>query len=96
MKIGKATISIKGKDGIWKPLGETKSLRVECLPMVADPGCCEEAALISTFCYIPCNKTAISIVGWKGRPDNPIRMCAMCTDHNVRNRGGEIIGPYKE
>jgi hypothetical protein len=62
-------------------------------PDDAKPGCCQEAALGVPF-YAPCNRPAINVVGWKGRSDAPIRMCAMCTDHNVRHRGGEIIGPY--
>lgn len=60
----------------------------------ANEHCCEEAALHSHTTYIPCNKHAVNIVGWKGRSDAPIRMCEFCTDHNVRNRGGEIIKPY--
>lgn len=54
------------------------------------PGRCEEASTLSREFYTPCNAPAVYIVGWKGRSDAPIRMCAACTDHNVRNRGGEI------
>lgn len=57
----------------------------------AKEGCCEEASTQSRDFYIPCNNPAINMVGWKGRSDAPIRMCAMCTNHNVKNRGGEII-----
>lgn len=57
------------------------------------PDGCEEAALGLPF-YLPCNKPATFIVGWIGRRDAPIRMCDHCKDHNVRNRGGEVIGPY--
>ena len=56
--------------------------------------CCEEADMASHNFYIPCNKPAVSIVGWKGRSDTPIRMCDMCTDHNVKNRNGYIVEPY--
>lgn len=56
----------------------------------ADPGLCEEAALGFSF-YAPCNKPAVAIVGWKGRSDPAIRMCSMCLDHNIRNRGGQVI-----
>lgn len=56
----------------------------------ADPGRCEEAALGFSF-YAPCNQRAIAVVGWKGRSDKPIRMCAACLNHNVRNRGGEVL-----
>lgn len=62
----------------------------------AKPHCCEEASLMSGATYIPCNKPATQVVGWKGRSDAPIRMCEMCTHHNVNNRGGEIIRPYTE
>ncbi len=63
-------------------------------PLVAKEHCCEEASLQSGATYIPCNRHAVNIVGWKGRSDVPIRMCQFCTDHNVSNRGGEIIKPY--
>src|SRR5258708_37691685 len=60
----------------------------------AKPGCCEEAALgVPGGGYIPCNKPAANVIGWKGRPDAPILMCEACTDHNVRNRGGEVVTP---
>lgn len=55
---------------------------------------CEEAVMGLPF-YVPCNQPAVNIVRWKGRSDKPVRMCWGCTDHNVRSRGGEIIGPYK-
>lgn len=61
----------------------------------AKPDGCEEAALGVSFFYLPCNKPAENIVGWKGRSDKPIRMCAACTDHNVKNRGGQIIRPFQ-
>lgn len=58
----------------------------------ATDGCCEEAALNAPEgMYLPCNKPAEWIVGWKGRSDKPIRMCFACKEHNVRNRGGEVI-----
>jgi len=63
-------------------------------PDDAKPGCCQEAALCIPF-YAPCNRPAVSIVRWKGRNEPAIRMCAMCADHNVRNRGGEIVEPFK-
>lgn len=61
--------------------------------MVANNGCCEEAA-IGMPGYFPCNRPATKIVGWKGRTDKPIRMCNACADHNVRNRGGEVISSF--
>ena len=66
------------------------------MELKANPHCCEEAAMISSAFYIPCNQPARFIVGWKGRAETPIRMCTMCADHNVRNRGGEIIGYLDE
>jgi hypothetical protein len=43
--------------------------------------------------YIPCNAPATRMI--KNRdPQSPYRMCDMCADHNVRNRGGEDVGPY--
>lgn len=56
----------------------------------ANPHCCEEASLSSSQYYIPCNKPATKLVGWKGRSDAPIRMCEMCADHNVKNKNGYI------
>jgi hypothetical protein len=45
--------------------------------------------------YIPCNKPATKIIRPRkdgGEPD--LRMCAMCADHSLRNRGMILIGPY--
>lgn len=65
------------------------------IDLKAKPGCCEEAALgVPVPVYVPCNEPAVNIVGWKGRSDPPIRMCFACTDHNVRNRGGEVLRPF--
>ena len=58
----------------------------------AKPGCCEEAALGLPF-YAPCNEPAKFILRWKGRSDPQILVCEMCADHNVKNRGGKIVGP---
>ena len=62
--------------------------------LTAKPRCCEEAALVPFDAYIPCNKPAVAIVGWKGRRDKPIRMCEQCEWHNVRNRGGYRVQAY--
>jgi len=64
------------------------------MALVAAPHCCEEASLLSRSFYLPCNAPAVSIVGWKGRDEKPIRMCAACADHNIKNRSGKLIGPY--
>jgi len=58
--------------------------------------CCEEASLSSHSFYIPCNRPATHIVGWIGRSDAPIRMCEMCADHNVKNRGGYVAEAYPQ
>jgi len=63
-------------------------------PLKAKPHCCEEASLSSHSFYIPCNNPATKVVGWKGRSDSPIRMCEMCADHNVKNRGGYVVEAY--
>lgn len=59
-------------------------------PVKAEFGCCEEAALGIPF-YLPCNKSAVAVLRWRGRSDPAIRVCSACLDHNVRNRGGEIL-----
>lgn len=56
----------------------------------ASPGCCEEAAMGFSF-YMPCNRPATHVIGWKGRTEPAIRMCWMCADHNIRNRSGELV-----
>ena len=60
----------------------------------ANPDGCAEASPLSVKFYIPCNKPAKFVVGWTGRSEAPIRMCEMCADHNVKNRGGFIAQPY--
>lgn len=60
----------------------------------ASEHCCEEASLLSGSLYLPCNVPATKVVRWKGRTDKPVRMCDGCTDHNVRHRGGEVVGDY--
>ncbi len=63
------------------------------MELKAKPGGCEEASPQSGEYYIPCNRPAVRMV--KNRdPQSPYRMCAMCADHNVRNRGAEDVGPY--
>jgi hypothetical protein len=61
----------------------------------AKPGGCEEASPMSHHFYIPCNRPATRMI--KNRdPQSPYRMCDICADHNVRNRGAEDVGPFKE
>lgn len=90
-----------GKDtwpsGTWGPPASewpTIDLSKDQAPLVAKKHCCEEASTLSHNCYIPCNAPAVNIVGWIGRSDTPIRMCQFCSNHNVFNRGGYIVGPY--
>lgn len=66
------------------------------MDLKAGPNRCEEASVLSRDCYIPCNAPAVSVVGWKGRSETPIRMCESCAWHNVRNRGGYIVMAYIE
>lgn len=57
---------------------------------IPDDALCQEASQLSVRNYIPCYKPAVAIV----RHDKDGRsyyMCLGCMDHNVRNRGGELI-----
>jgi len=66
------------------------------LEIKASPNACEEAAPLSREFYIPCNATAVAVVGWKGRDERPIRMCGACEWHNIKNRGGYRVKAYEE
>ncbi|MCK5639716.1 MAG: hypothetical protein KAJ19_02925 [Gammaproteobacteria bacterium] len=56
----------------------------------AKPGCCEEASLFAPAgVYMPCDKPATKMVGWKN--EGPYRMCDMCADHNIKNRNATTI-----
>ena len=64
----------------------------------AEPGGCEEAVILfpeQTKAF-SCNKPATNFVGWPRRGEGPYRMCEMCTDHSVRNRGATDLGPFVE
>lgn len=61
------------------------------MELKAGPGRCEEASPRSHSFYIPCDRIAYWMV--KTRDPKPYRMCAACADHNVKNRGAEIVGP---
>jgi hypothetical protein len=58
----------------------------------AEPTGCEEASILSTSVYIPCNAPATRLV--KNRDPRTYRMCDACADHNVRNRGARDVGPF--
>lgn len=60
--------------------------------LTAKPGGCEEASSLSAQFYIPCNRPAERMV--KTADPRPYRMCGMCANHNVKNRGAEDQGPY--
>ena len=52
---------------------------------------CAEAAMIPGDRYIPCGAKAVNFVNNRDRKAYP--MCAGCTSHNVKNRGGKIVHP---
>lgn len=60
--------------------------------IVADDNGCEEASTASHAFYIPCNAPAVAYVYNGDR--RPYRMCEWCASHNVRNRGGLLLGPW--
>lgn len=51
---------------------------------------CQEASQHSSSFYIPCGKTATSIV--RSRGEKPLYMCESCAWHNIHNRGAELLG----
>lgn len=59
----------------------------------AKPGGCEETSMMSASFYIPCDQPAVRLV-FHARDNKTYRMCAMCADHNIRNRGGKDKGEY--
>jgi hypothetical protein len=57
--------------------------------------CCEEAAMGMGDAYFPCNQPATKIIRPRQNGSEPdLRMCDMCADHSVRNRGMLLVGPY--
>lgn len=57
----------------------------------AGPGRCEEASMMSREKYIPCNQPATTLIDTGGQT---LRMCDMCADHSVRNRGMKRVGVW--
>jgi len=55
---------------------------------------CEEASPMSRSFKIDCGRPATAII-WSNRDQRAYRMCEMCADHNVRNRGGVKLAPEK-
>lgn len=42
---------------------------------------------------LPCNQPATKRIGWPERGEGPYRMCDMCADHSIKNRGATDLGP---
>lgn len=59
----------------------------------AKPNGCQEASELSHSFYIPCNRPATRII--KTSDATPYRMCNMCAEHNIKNRGAKDLGPFK-
>jgi hypothetical protein len=51
---------------------------------------CQEASVFSQDSYIPCNGPAVAIV-YHRKDCRSYYMCARCTDHNLRDRGGVLV-----
>jgi hypothetical protein len=58
--------------------------------IIPDDATCQEASMLSFHSYIPCGAKAVAIV-YQRKDGRKYYMCAACTDHNVRNRGGQLI-----
>lgn len=61
----------------------------ENAPLPADARC-QEASILSVNWYVPCGKVACAIVRHK-KDGRAYYMCGACADHNIRNRGGELL-----
>ena len=89
-------IGVTSVDDRFAQIGATEELRSQLEASVAElkasPTGCEEASLNSKEHYIPCNAPARFMV--KNRDATPYRMCEMCADHNVKNRGAVVIGDF--
>lgn len=57
-------------------------------------GKCEEASPMSFKFKIDCGRPSVAIV-WHNKDQRAYRMCDMCADHNVTNRGGILLFPVK-
>ena len=56
---------------------------------------CEEASYLSYKQYIPCGNPAVAII-WHNRDGKHCYpMCLPCANHNIRNRGGILLGKKK-
>ncbi len=70
-----------------------KAPEERAIPLKAREHCCEECMMGSPI-YVPCNKPATKVIGVRDGGEGPYRMCDMCADHSVKNRGMMLIGPY--
>lgn len=52
---------------------------------------CQEASPASKTTYVPCGRPAVHSVR-HNRDGRSYNMCEACTDHNVKNRGGQLEG----
>mgnify|MGYP001566525523 CR=1 FL=1 len=56
---------------------------------------CQEASPLSKENYIPCGAVATAII-WHERDGRAYLMCPSCADHNVRNRGAQLLAAIDE
>lgn len=56
---------------------------------------CEEASIHSREKFIACGCRAAALV-WHDRDQKAYAMCHACVGHNVRNRGGILLGVARE
>ena len=47
--------------------------------------------MLSGAAYFPCGQPAVAIV-YHDKDRRGYYMCLACADHNVRNRGGRLVG----
>jgi hypothetical protein len=58
---------------------------------ISDDATCQEASIWPSVIYVPCGDRAVAIV-YQPKDRRSYYMCDSCTDHNVKNRGGQLIG----
>jgi hypothetical protein len=58
---------------------------------LTDEDTCEEASTASRLTYIPCGRPAVVHV-YHEKDRRSYKMCFPCADHNVRSRGGKLVG----
>jgi len=57
---------------------------------IPDDAKCQEASILSRESYIPCGAKATTIV-YHEKDRRGYFMCDPCADHNIRNRGGNLV-----